>query len=785
MRFDLRHAPRRRTAFILGYVVLMGILVGGLVFAYYQSFRARDAQVRRSGDAIRARFLARSAIEHLRFSLRERMLRAKPNPAPDVESGPWDALMLGDEPTLRKAFAARGPEGEDHREFVKTLLGPAILDPIDDITRSTAGAKVTYHLALKEVLPLAPETALKDPVMKNFSIEMKVRADVRQSSVTLAQVEGFRIYSVMPEGSSRFTLAVLGAVDHNSLRIDETGTPLDPGANPIVLVHHPEDGNPVTEDTFAPATDRRLGPPGGGELPAKAIDQMTGRGLVYMSKSADNRLNLASGHAPLGEYFSVFGGNNRFYPEAQQLEEQPGALEGLTIPDPRDPNVKQRPFIQGAVFGLYQDVNQEGLLDSLPPPPAKVLVSRLKVFGTARHPSTTLLLGKVYRRMAALSDVAMDRDVSGTDEADQAASTGGATLPERETIDPFLRGADEAAYTADLEREARNEALSTLKPFNSPALPPGRLINKNQMVDLDGDGVPEQMVASELLHQPLPIDRNEYRYGKFFAAYDEYRRFMSKTLELPANFYPHLAGKELTEARKLLSQLAFRDPGLVNNQDYLLEDFRLKHTSGLHKSFKEAGEGGTLYFDTGGMEASQVDTLLKNGVEGTRDIVVVRGQRAFEAAFMSGGQLDLQGLEVLVYGERPEDPSKLVFPGVIKVKRGGVLKVEELEVSGMTNSGTGPEFEPLQVRTSSLVIRGAEPVEGAFSTPAVTTTGTGTNAFLRGSLVAQGPAHLAASKPLVLMYDPRMDPTGPEAAAHYRGRSITPAAQYVLVEGSF
>lgn len=160
---------------------------------------------------------------------------------------------------------------------------------------------------------------------------------------------------------------------------------------------------------------------------------------------------------------------------------------------------------------------------------------------------------------------------------------------------------------------------------------------------------------------------------------------------------------------------------------------------------------------------------------------MVRGQAKFQEIFMPGGQIDLQGLKVMVVRERPEDRPGLEFDGEVAVKpgSGGTLITERFKARALKNPGTGSGYAPLVLQAQELVMAGKGPFEGVIVPGNIVQERVSDYTVIRGSLaVGSLPGSLA--NPLVVQYDPRNDPTAPDATQYYRAHFRRDARAYEL-----
>lgn len=762
---------RARRGFVLAVVLALSVVIGLLVFAYYQSFRHRDTQVRLSSDRAAARWLARASIDCLKLAFHEAPDPSRLSP-PDLENGTLLPFLLGDAKSLPIRFAKKVEGKADHRAIIEQLVGADALAPIDRLVSKLPEAKVTFQLTLTP-REMWQQKAIADQACKTVEASYKVTAYVRKASESYRTTDVIDVYSLLPPVVSKFTFAATESfASFNTHKVTVRGEDAG-GTAPVVLMHSPDDGDPVAENPFEARPTAQKAMQGNFGDPAKLLAATADRGLTFLPGTPESpvTLQLASGGTPFGEYHSVqpVNAGRTSYPQAAPLKEQPPKLKGFKAPDPRDPTVLQSGAVQGAVFGFFDGIDQQELLGAPPPGAAPDMCSQLKPFGTGTHPSAGAIVGHVNRAMAAISDIGIDRDDSSRDEADQQASTG-RPLPVRDGVDPFLRSASEAEFRASVA----NEAAGRLIPFGS--LVP----NENALVDLDGDGRKETVVASEALHNPFPIS-GAWKYGALFENHAEYAQVMSRYVSFPANWSLHVATQPADRARELIGEAAFGKA--PPTRDWTLGELRLEARDTFHAMIAERG-GSRYLIDTkeagmaGLAEAISAGARARYPAETT---YMVRGQAKFQEIFMPGGQIDLQGLKVMVVRETPEDRPGLEFDGEVAVKpgSGGTLITERFKARALKNPGTGSGYAPFVLQAQELVMAGKGPFEGVIVPGNIVQERVSDYTVIRGSLaVGSLPGSLA--NPLVVQYDPRNDPTTPEATQYYRAHFRRDARAYEL-----
>jgi hypothetical protein len=751
-------------------VLIVGFVIGALIYTYHQGVRHRNVQVKLGSDRAAARFLARAGIDALKHAFREAPDPGRIDPEQaDTRSASLLPFMLGSPETLARTIEARTRGTDDHRELLDQLLGAAALAPLDDLARRFPSARVRLELAMSAA-PLVSGSVLKDFALKSVTLRYRSTATVRRAQEAFEAPDSLTVYSRLPAVVSRMTLAATGLPGGaNTHRVTASGADAG-GMAPLVLFHAPADLDPLTQDPFrsgSAAAPRRMETEPRVAAAADLVGASKGRGLVLLSGGGVDRrvdLQVASGAGPFGEYHSIYppAGGRTSYPAAQRLADQPPKMRAFAPPDPRDPRIRQAAFVQGAVFGFFDGIDAQALLGD-PPAPAIVPsgTSQIKLYGTATHPSAAAVLGNVHRVMAGLSGVATDRDATSRDEGEQRSAVG-RDLPVREGIDPFLRDCDASTFAAELARErAIDPPYARLLPFGEH----GRIANENATADLDGDGTRETRVASEAPHDPLPLDLASWKYSNLFETHDEYRTVMSKYVSFPANLSLALAAGSADRSAEVLRGIAFgkdRPPGA--HDDWLLTGVMVPHRDGLH--------AGAAYLDTRGAPPEQLDAALAMGSSSLypgQPTYVIRGQRMFERYFMPGGVIDLLGLRVQVLPERPEDPPVLSFDREVQVApgSGGVLDVPIFRAKGLSNAGEPGRAGPLLVRCDELVLAGRGPFEAVFVPGTIVMEGVTDYAVIRGSLALSG-APTSLSHPLVVCWDPRTDPTSPVAPLEYR-----------------
>jgi hypothetical protein len=777
-----RRGPRPRRAFILGTVLIVAIVIAALAIAYRQGALHRGVQVRAHTDRIAARFLARAALEAMKFAVGEATLPPAVPAGADASS--LYSLLLLDPAGLARALAGNSgaaPAGDD-RALLDRLMGPEALAPLDRLAAGLPSARTSIAIGLAGA-SLYPASAMRDPVLKRVTLRVRATADVRGARESMSTSETLVVHSLLPGAAGKFTLAATGLAGANGFPVTVDGHEA-PGATgaPIVLFHHAGDLDPGAQDPFAGATPAVSAPPAARPLvtrplePDRVLPAAADRGLVLLEGPPEQpavHLQLASGGAPWGEHYTMFqpAGGKTAYPAARLLADQPARLRAFRPPDPVDPSVEQAAFVQGTVLGFSEGMNVE-LLGPPPDPDAipTASTSRIRPFGTATHPSPTACIGEVYRVMAALSDVAIDRDATDKDESDQTACAG-ARLPVRDAVDPFLAWCDEETFREDLANEQGpgDPTYRRLTPFGRR----GGVPNQNARVDLDGDGVRETPVPSEDGHDPIHLDLTLWKYANLFADHAEYRAVMSRYLVVPANESLLLAGLPREQAEDRLRGAAFGLRSRAATPEYLVRDLRLEHRDPLHAGLAGGGPALRTCLDTTGLQEGSLRAAIHEGTlrhHPDEPVHEVRGQREFERLFMPSGMLDLQGLRVAVLPDGSDGPPPLVFDRVVQVRPGGggILEAPAFSARGLVNPGLAEAFAPLVIRTGELVLAGPGPFEAIFVPARISQVSEARFTTVRGGFVLAGALPGALVRPLVVAHDDRYDPTSPAVPLYYR-----------------
>lgn len=818
-------ARRRASGYILIYVLVLSLVMGALVFAYQESFRQRNVQVRLNTDRVSARFLARAAIDALRWAFREAPDPSRLAGTLDLESGPILPFLLADTPALEKRVARKTAGAPDHRALVEQLLGADALSGLDRMVAEVPGAQVQVFAELAPTAPLPGP--LRDAAQKSIALTLRAVARVRRASEAYAFTETLTVYSQLPV-AAKFTLAGVNVGSVNTARITSDGKPGE-GPAPLVLFHSPADCDVLAATPFegTPGSEKPLV-----EKPVPPRDVVRAhadRGLVYLDSSESDRavrLNVGAGGTPYGEMHSVYRNESGklFNPQPEGIPDPPGKFSSFAPENPTSPGMKQAAELEGAALGFHKDTNAQGALRPLPaaptgnptgpgyedtgstdapvftgdaPPPdfdptqvqpgfdpsqpapepaapepagaaapvAGLAASRILLYGTGTFPSPTAVLGNVQRVVAWISNVGIDRD-AGPDDENAQSTAAGRKVPLADAHEPVLVNCDEVTFRADLAGESSAVVnYRRLRSFGDN----GQVTNVNALYDADNDGVPEAPVAGE--EPTFALDLTQWKYGNLFDDYKQYQTVMSRELAFPANLSLHLPALSPQQSAELLRNLALARPTAVPPDDFQAAEARVEHRGRLHQLLGNGNDQRT-WLDLKDAPPDALRTALTGSVARRHpgdEAVVVRGQRELERLFFTGTALDLKGLRVKVVTETGRGVATVSFPGALNVRpgSGGVLEVERFEAGAILNPGQGEGFAPFVLRARELVLSGKGPYEALVATSQVRQEDIRTYAVIRGALFLEEPV-LDLRFPLVVSYDPRLDPTGPEAALHYR-----------------
>lgn len=779
MAVSLSRGAHSKGSVVLYLVLTLAIATGSIVLLYQASFRVRDRQVRYGPDEILARFLARGAVETLAYGVELDVGVSLP-PRPGGTSL-RDVLAL--DGRALAAFIAQQTRGrDDHRKLLELLLGERPFQWIERMRTEHPQSRLTYKLDL--AVTGKPFPGLSDPVEKMVDLGLEARCEVGHAESTYRNVLTLAVYSELPWVLSKFALICPDAQADsvNTLSTTVRGEAIGPSA-PVVVFNAPEDfsaddplfgGTGRAEGVFAP----ELLAATTAELAAK----LAARGASYLGAGSPERpltLRLASGGAPAGQNFQALpasAGSPR-HPQASPLADQPPRLVDFR-PLTAGGGPAQRPWVQGAVLGYYQGIDSEQLLG-----PAATgedggdASALIRPVGTAAHPSAGLVYGNAWAGLAALSDLAIDRDATGADEVAQR-STGRGEPAERDGVDPFLRNVRSSEFQADVAREASGLPPQFLNPFSSPELAPGFVTNLNAALE------PDPADAT------VRLDLSKYRYGELFGSWREYSRTMSKRVSVPYNALLRAASGPGDPAGGLLERTAFGATAPSLQAD-LLREARWQHRDPLHAQLERTA-GHRDYVDTTDDGRAGLDRLVRIARRRPRyspAFVTCKGEALFRESFLAGTVLDLAGCDVSVTAAAPPAPAPRLDLGDLQVAPGGggVLRASEVKLRSLTNRSTGKEFSPVVMAVGRLVLQGAGPFEGCFIVEeSLALEGEASPAVVRGFVYdGRGSGLSSLSGPLAIVFDPRLDPTGPEAHEHYRTHLLFGAGPRVFGMGGF
>lgn len=775
--------PRSRSGIVL-YLVL-GVLatVGSILFLLHASFTTWDRRLHVDTDEVVARHLATGAVEALLFAAEVELDRPEGRPRIDPERGTLGEVVLGDARTLARVFGAGGRPASARR-LLEQLLGPRAFGPIDLLAASHP-AELTYRVSLRSSPPptaRAPEppTALADPVLKTLTLEFECTCQLRHARRVAKSYLELRVGSILPGVLGRFTLAWSpgASTATNLVTVDRAGGPLSL-AHPLVAFNDPADyhpGDPLW--TGRADRERSLSVPGFTKV-ADLEKQLAGRGAVFLTgadRTAPLIFQIAAGGPPAGQTFQVMAAvaGKAYQPEPQSVPSQPGRITSMRPSQPGT-STRQNAWIEGMVTGFYRGVNGRGQLgtDALAGPLSEGS-SYLRPLGTAARPSLALVYGHARARLAAVSNLAVDRDQTRKDENDQERSVG-FPLPLPEVREPPMRHVTAASFAAELARERGNQPLQDLFYFGSEILGPGLAPNRN-LAATSEDGR-QMLVSSERRFPRIALLRLFYKYGKLFNSYAEYERVMSRRLEFSYNSLLRFVALDGAAAQRLLMSRAFAASTPPDDSDMMIRA-HMEHADPLHAQLGAT----SLFVDSG--RAQEPDTALGDLVRSTssaprsfRTSVTCHGLDLFRSSFLASGNLDLGGWWVGLAGTTVADPEPALGLERVTVAPlgGGVLKVRELSLTGLKNAGTGAQLEPLVVKVGTLKLKGLGPYEGTFivSDRLEVQAGPEGHAVMRGNLVLAPGAVLDLAMPLAVVRDPALDPTGPEAHLYYRATLVS------------
>jgi hypothetical protein len=799
-----------RSGYLLAYTLILVAIMGSLVFTYQQSVVQRNTQVRLNTDRTVARFVARSAVDALRFAFREAADAARPTIDPKVEGGSLLPFLLNNAADLSKAVARKTSYQVDHRELLLQLLGNTRLAPIDRLVNELGGTQVLLFTTFQPA-PAYPNGPIKDPVLKTVRLTYRVTARVRNAQETCETTEDLSVYSQLP-AACRFTMAGFNLPDVNTQKVNEVGE-LMSGPAPIVLFNSPADGDVLTRDPFQ--SDGRSEKPLE-EKPITAdalVASGNGRGLVFLDSATEKkvvRLALASGRTPYGEYYSLYrpeSGRTKL-PPGERLRDQPSKLVAFRATDPLDSSVNQSGAVEAAFLGFHQGTNNDGILGPAPNAPSKPREpeappvetpapdpdnpesteatplttadpdpvdkeignagqsSQIHPFGVGASPSRTVVLGHVVRTLAAVTYIGIDRDETDKDEEEQVAAIGRA-LPIAETNEPKLARIDGINYDRDVDTESSGTSYyRRLRSFGDQ----GSILNVNATLEPETEGEPRPEVSSEQAHSPLRVDLSQWKYSSLFDNFEQYNKFMCREAEIPINLSLYLSAMPANQAAAMLRTLVFGSGAAVKAEEYLLRSAVLTHRDKLHASLGN-GTNQTTFIDSRKLPDDALKDALAEGLtrlypgEAT---VTVKNQGEFERYFVSGGVIELFGQHVVVEPDAKGNPSNLDFRSKVSFgSTGGLLEVGTFRAPGVQNTGQADRFGPVIIRCRELVLAGKGPFQATFVCNSIRQEGVSDYSVIQGSLVSDG-LSAPLSKPLIVAYDPRIDPTGEAAPLYYR-----------------
>lgn len=789
---------RSRSGYILVYVLVLSLVMGALVLSYQESFRQRNVQVRLNTDRVSARFLARAAIDTLRYGFRESPDPSRLAGQVDLEAGPILPFLLADTKSVMKRVARRVGDAGDHRALLEQLLGADAFAGLDRLTAEVPGAQVQVFADMATGAP--PAGPIKDVALKTLFLNLRAVARVRKAVESYAFTETLTVYSLLPV-AAKFTLAGVNVGSVNTAKITTEGKAGD-GPAPLVLFHHPSDCDVVAASPFegTPGSEKPLVEKA---VAAKDVVKANGdRGFVFLDSSeADRavRLHVGAGGTPFGEMHTVYAPQNgkTHEPQPAAIPDPPGKFQAFAPDNPTSPGVKQAAELEGAALGYHKDTNAQGALAPLPaaptgnptgpgydepapdvvytgdaPPPdfdptaggdpaavdappepvspaalEGLAASRILPFGTGTFPSPTAVLGNVQRAVAWIANIGVDRDATADDENAQATAAG-RKVPAIDAHEPVLVNADEYSFKADVGAESATiVTYRRLRPFG----------DNGQVTNVNAEFAGEDPT--------IALDLTQWKYSALFDDYGQYKAVMSRELAFPANFSLSLPAQAPEQAAEILRNLALNRPLPAPIDDYWLKEVRVEHRDRLHLALDDR-----TWLDLKGSAPDALRTALGEGLTRRHpadDAVEVRGQKELERLFLVGGTLDLKGLRVRVITEGGRGVASVTVPAVLNVRGGGVLECERFESAGIANPGQGDSFAPFVLRTRELVLAGKGPYEALISARTIRQEDIRTYSVIRGALYMDEP-QLDNRFPLVVSWDPRLDPTGPDAALYYR-----------------
>lgn len=754
---------RSARAGVVLYLVL-GVLatVGSILFLLHASFTQWDRRLHVDTDEVVARHLARGAVEALLFAAEQDLDAREARARPDLLKGRISEVLLGDEKALAKAFAD-GERPASARAFLARLLGDGALGRIDDLTRPWPNAQLSYRASARVVAPPV-RTALADVVPKSALVRLECTVQLNHARRVHAAELAVTVGSTLPGVLGRFTVAWAPAGDTAMLTVDRSGAALSP-THPLISFNDPADYSAAD-----PWFTGKSGALGKMSVPAfSKIDELekalAGRGAVFLSGADPARaltLPIAAGGVPAGQGFQVFASadGKPFVPERSEVASAPGRIRAMQPSQPGT-SVRQTAWIEGVVEGFYAGVDSRSQLG-----PGGGFFSEgssyVRPLGTAAHPSPGLVYGNARARLAAVSNLAVDRDATSKDEGQQRVATG-KDLPVQEVREPPLKHVAAASFSAEVGRELKGASLQELLFFGSEMFGPGVALNENLPAS----------PATERAFSRIALTREFYRYGRMFESYAEYEKVMSRRFDFAYNGLLRFAGMDAKAAESQLMRLAFTTPAPPDDSD-LLALARMEHTDPVHQDL-----GDTLFVDSSRAVAppAALGALVSATAGAPRMVrmgVTCRGLELFRSSFLTGASLDLGGWWVSLVGATPTErpPALDVDRLTVPPYGGGVLELGSLALAGLTYTGTGAAREPLVIKVGTLRLKGLGPYEGTFvvNDRLEVVAGPERHAVIRGNLVLAPGASLDLRAPLAVVRDAGFDPTSAQAHQFYRAR---------------
>lgn len=767
----MRRVVRDRTGIVL-YLVL-GVLatVGSILFLLHASFTQWERRLHVDTDEVVARHLARGALEALAFAMEAELDVREGRSRHDVVRGRLGEVLCGDERTLARALE-HGGGADGARALIAQLVGPEVFGTIGELAKPWTGAEFSWRISLKPQVA-GPVTALADAVVKNVTLHVECTCHLNHARRVAEADLGFTVGSILPGVLGRFTLAWTPGTTVDGLTVDQSGASLT-STKPLVCFNDPSEYSP-TDPLWSGKTEkpRALKAPGFSKID-ELEKALSGRGAVFLSgesKASPLVMQVAAGSGPAGQGFQLFtsAGAKPFVPERQSIASAPSRIRSMHPSQPGT-SVRQEAWIEGVVTGFYSGVNARGQQGGDVSTEASSFVRPL---GTSAHPSAGLVYGHARARLAAVSNLAVDRDQTSKDEGQQLKSVGFA-LPVPEVREPPLRNVTAASFAAEIARERANTPLQELFFFGSEMLGPGLAQNGNLIATSESGG--GGVVDCERPFPRITLLRLFYKYGRMFETYAEYEAVMSRKLELAYNGLLRYPSMDPAAAEAELMKLAFARTSPPDDRD-MLSSARMEHTDSLHQQLSS-----TLFVDSA--RAAVPETALGALVSATsagprmvRTGVTCHGLELFRASFLTGTTLDLDGWWVSLAGATAADPPPALELENVSVGPlgGGVLEVASLALSGLTNTGTGVQLQPLVVKVGTLKLKGLGPYEGTFivNDRLEVVPGVEGHAVIRGNLVLAPGATLDLKGALAVVRAPALDPTAEGAHAYYHGRLDT------------